>query len=535
MDEAIRIVLANTEEIAQAEVSLMEVLGRTLAADIRSDLNMQPFDKSAMDGYAVIGSDVTDASATNAVLLTVVEEIPAGTVPRMPVALGQASRITTGAPIPKGADTVVIVEETRMGDDGRVAILEATEPGSNVIPLAEDVQVGQTVLSAGTTVRPPEIGILAAMGAVKVSVLRQPVVGIVATGGEIVEPDCTPDAGQIRNSNGYSMSAQVITAGASPQYLGIVDDRAEALRDTISRGLDCCDIVMLSGGVSAGVFDLVQGAMQDCGVEVLFDRIQMKPGKPLTFGVRGEKLIFGLPGNPVSSVVGFELLVRPCIRKMQRMAPLHLPRVHGRLKQAFGQRPGRKQFVPAWTRREAGGYVAEWVGHHGSADLFSFSRANSLFVIEADVDLQPEGSEVEIAKDVTDREAVAAGEIRMRPETVRLITEGRVPKGNVLETARLAGIMAAKRTSDLIPLCHPLNVTGVEIRFEPGDEGFVAEARVRLPDRTGVEMEALTAVSVCLLTIYDMCKAADRGMVIGNIRLIQKRGGSSGTYTRQEQ
>ena len=137
------------------------------------------------------------------------------------------------------------------------------------------------------------------------------------------------------------------------------------------------------------------------------------------------------------------------------------------------------------------------------------------------------------AKDVTDREAVAAGEIRMLPETVSLITEGRAPKGNVLEVARLAGIMAAKRTSDLIPLCHPLNVTGADIRFEPMSDGFTVEARVRLPDRTGVEMEALTAASVALLTIYDMCKAVDRGMVIGNIRLIQKRGGRSGTYTRK--
>jgi molybdopterin molybdotransferase len=396
MDEAISIVLANTQDIPGTDVSLMDALGRTLAADIRSDLDMPPFDKSAMDGYAVVGSDVESASAANPVRLEVVEEIPAGTVPRKSITVGKASRITTGAPIPKGADTVVIVEETQMGDDGRVSVLEATEPGRNVVPLGEDVRTGQKVLSVGTTVRPPEIGILAAMGAVTVPVLRQPVVGVVATGGEIVEPDCRPEAGQIRNSNGYSMSAQVTTAGASPRYLGIVEDRAEALRDTISKGLDECDIVMLSGGVSAGVYDLVQGAMQDCGVEVLFDRILMKPGKPLTFGIRGEKLIFGLPGNPVSSVVGFELLVRPCIRKMQGMTPLHLPKVHGRLKQAFEQRAGRKQFVPACTTKDGGDYVAEWVGHHGSADLFSFSRANSLFVIEADVDKQPEGSVVEI-------------------------------------------------------------------------------------------------------------------------------------------
>lgn len=396
MEEAVRIVLDRVQEIDTTDVPLMSALGRTLAADVRSDLNMPPFDKSAMDGYAVVGADVAGASASDPARLTVVEEIPAGTVPSKPVAAGQASRITTGAPMPDGADTVVIVEETRMEKDGQVAVLAATKPGGNVIPLGEDVRTGQTVLSAGTAIRPPEIGILAAMGAVSVPVYRQPVVGVVATGSEIVEPDRKPEPGQIRNSNGYSMSAQVTTAGAEHRYLGIVDDRAEALRDTIGSALDRCDIVMLSGGVSAGVYDLVQGAMRDCGVTILFDRIQMKPGKPLTFGVRDRTLIFGLPGNPVSSVVGFELMVRPAIRKMQRITPLHLPRVRGRLQQAFEQRPGRRQFVPALTRQTDGGTVAEWVGHHGSADLFSFSRANSLFIVEADVALQPAGSEVDI-------------------------------------------------------------------------------------------------------------------------------------------
>ena len=208
-------------------------------------------------------------------------------------------------------------------------MLAPTEPGRNVAPLGEDVRRGQVVLEAGTWIRPPEIGILAAVGVVGVPVYRRPVVGVVATGSEIVEPGNSPAAGQIRNSNGYSMMAQALRSGAQTRYLGIVEDDEVALKNVISRGLDECDVVLLSGGVSAGIYDLVQGAMRDCGVEIYFDRIRMKPGKPLTFGARGNKLVFGLPGNPVSAVVGLELLVRPAVRKMQRMSGCHRPMVRG--------------------------------------------------------------------------------------------------------------------------------------------------------------------------------------------------------------
>ncbi len=386
MDDAIRIVLENTQTIGKTRVGLGDVLGRVLAEDVRSDIDMPPFDKALMDGYALRGADIASASKAAAVVLDVIEEIPAGTVPQKRVGRGQASRIMTGAPIPDGADTVIMVEDTEPGADRKkVRVLAGTETGKNIARLGEDVRVNQVVLKAHAVIRPPEVGMLAAVGHISVAVYRQPVVGIVATGSEVVEPQHKPKPGQIRNSNGYSMVAQVIRAGAHARYLGIVEDDVDALMRTIDEGLATCDVVALSGGVSAGDYDLVQDGMRDLGVEVLFDRIRMKPGKPLTFGVKGAKQVFGLPGNPVSSVVGLELLMRPAIRKMQCMADVHLPIVPTVLRTDFRQTPGRKQFVPAHSvQGKNRAWQSAWVGHHGSADLFSMARANSLFVVNAE-------------------------------------------------------------------------------------------------------------------------------------------------------
>ena len=288
MDDAIRIVMENTRTIDKTRVGLNDVLGRVLSEDVRSDIDMPPFDKALMDGYALQGADIASASSNTPVILDVIEEIPAGTVPQKRVECGQASQIMTGAPVPDGADTVIMVEDTLPHTDTqKVQVLDTTETGRNIARLGEDVRVNQVVLQANTVIRPPEVGILAAVGHIHIEVYRQPVVGIVATGSEVVEPHHKPKPGQIRNSNGYSMVAQVLRSGAQARYLGIVEDDIQALIQTIGEGLETCDIVALSGGVSAGEYDLVQDGMRDLGVEVLFDRIRMKPGKPLTFGVKG--------------------------------------------------------------------------------------------------------------------------------------------------------------------------------------------------------------------------------------------------------
>jgi len=395
MNEAVQIVMDSVSQLKPTTVPLLESLGHTLAKDVVSDINMPPFEKAMMDGYAVVGADVAEASKGSPVTLKVIEEIQAGTIPTRTVSSGTATRIMTGAPMPDGADTVVMVEDTESEGDS-VRIFEPTEPGRNRAHLGEDVREGQVVLSAPFLIRPPEIGILAAVGTTDVPVYRRPVVGIFATGNEIVEPDRRPTPGQIRNSNGYSMATQVVRAGGIPRYLGIAGDTVEDLRRMMQEGLDASDVLLLSGGVSAGIYDLVQGVMRDLGISVLFDRIKMKPGKPLTFGVCDSKLVFGLPGNPVSTLVGLELLVRPALRKMQAMPDCHRPRVRAKLRASFTQNPGREQFVPAFSEYANGAWTTRWVGHHGSADLFSISAANSLFVVDADCTTVDAGSDVDV-------------------------------------------------------------------------------------------------------------------------------------------
>ncbi|MEE2753329.1 MAG: gephyrin-like molybdotransferase Glp [Candidatus Latescibacterota bacterium] len=395
MNEAVQIVMDDTSQLDTTTVSLLESLGHTLAKDVVSDINMPPFEKATMDGYALVANDVTSASRFNPVTLDLVEEIQAGMVPSKTVSAGQASRIMTGAPVPSGADAVIMVEDTAF-ENGVLQVFEPIEPGRNRVPLGEDVRKGQTVLTAPRRIRPPEVGILAALGQLEITVYRRPIVGVVATGDEIVEPGITPAQGQIRNSNGYTMATQVLRAEGTPRYLGIAGDTVENLERVMREGLDTCDVLLLSGGVSAGVYDLVQAVMHDEGVVVKFDRIRMKPGKPLTFGVCGQKLVFGLPGNPVSSLVGLELLVRPALRKMQAMSDCHRPRISAKLKSSFSQTPGREQFVPAFSEFVDGTWTTLWVGHHGSADLFSISNANSLFVVPPEVETLESGSDVDI-------------------------------------------------------------------------------------------------------------------------------------------
>jgi molybdopterin molybdotransferase len=395
MREAVQIVMDSAKQLEKTTVPLLDALGHTLAEDVASDINMPPFEKATMDGFAVVGTDVVNASGESPVTLDIVEEIQAGSIPTKVIASGSAARIMTGAPMPEGADTVVMVEETS-SENGVVKILEAATPGQNRVPLGEDVREGDVVLKTLCRVRPPEIGILAAVGVSEVPVYRRPIVGVVATGDEIVEPGQIPAPGQIRNSNGYSMATQVMRAEATPRYLGIAGDTVEDLHQVMKEGLDTCDVLLLSGGVSAGVYDLVAGVMQDLGVSLLFDRIKMKPGKPLTFGTCGSKLVFGLPGNPVSSMVGLELLVRPALRKMQAMSDCHRPRVSARLEASFSQAPGREQYVPAFTAFSDGAWSTRWVGHHGSADLFSISEANSLFVVDATASGVEAGEDVDV-------------------------------------------------------------------------------------------------------------------------------------------
>jgi molybdopterin molybdotransferase len=359
------------------------VLGRVLAADVASDLDMPPYDKSMMDGYAIRRADLPSGRGT----LQVIEEITAGRQPRRGLAAGQASRIMTGAPIPPGCDAVVVVERTRSTDDGRVEINDkAPYPGQNILPRAAEMRSGDRVLSAGTVLGPKEFGVLATVGQTTVVVHPAPRVAVLSTGDELVEPCQRPEGSQIRNSNGAMLTALVSEAGGVPRYLGIGRDDVACLRPLVCDGLKA-QVLLLSGGVSAGKLDLVPGVLQEAGVTARLHKVEMKPGKPAFFGTRDRDgrrtLVFGLPGNPVSALVCFALFVRPALRRLAGRGDAGADPVAATLAEDFTYRTDRPTYHPAHLEAVEGRYVVRAVPWFGSADLRGLARANALLVLPA--------------------------------------------------------------------------------------------------------------------------------------------------------
>ena len=306
-------------------MALDDALSRVLAGDVASDSDLPPFDRAAMDGYALRAEDVAGAPAA----LEVVGEVRAGQWPDLTVGPGQAVRIMTGAPVPPGADAVQQVEKTQPLDEFRVTILSAVAEGANVAPRGSEVRAGDVVLARGRVIDPAAIAVLASAGRARVRVARRPVVALLVTGDEIVEVSATPAPGQIRNSNGPAVAAQARLAGAEVRLLGVAPDRQDAIAEALRAGL-AADVLVVSGGVSAGDYDLVEPALLELGATFLFTKVAVKPGAPLVFGRRGATLVFGLPGNPVSAQVTFDLFVRPALLKMQGATVVSRPRVDGR-------------------------------------------------------------------------------------------------------------------------------------------------------------------------------------------------------------
>jgi molybdopterin molybdotransferase len=358
-------------------------LGAVLAEDVASDLDMPPYDKALMDGYAVRAADLADGRAA----LPVVEEITAGRVPRHALGPGQASRIMTGAPVPAGADAVVMVERTRLLEDGRV-LVEGRPPraGDNVLPRGREMRRGEVILAAGAELRPQELGLLAAVGRTEARVVPAPRVAVLSTGDEVVEAGEAPGPGQIRNSNGPMLVALAARAGARPRYLGIARDRLDSLRPLVEDGLRD-DVLVLSGGVSAGKLDLVPGVLQEAGVTARLHKVEMKPGKPAFFGTRDRDgrraLVFGLPGNPVSALACFALFVRPALRRLAGHVNPGTEPVNATLAEDFAYRTDRPTYHPAHLEVAEGRYVVRAVPWFGSADLRGLARANALLVLPA--------------------------------------------------------------------------------------------------------------------------------------------------------
>jgi molybdopterin molybdotransferase len=379
--EAQRLVLQHTRPLPSVSVPLApECLGLILAEDIVSDLDMPPYDKAMMDGYAVRAADLADGRA----VLNVIEEVTAGQTPRLPVGPGQATRIMTGAPIPAGADAVVQVERTRPAEDDRVAIEDRpVQTGLNVLPRGREMQRGAVVLRVGTLLRPQECGTLATVGRTAIKVYPAPRVAILSTGDELVEAPQAPGPGQIRNGNGPMLVAQISRARGVPHYLGIARDRLDSLRPLVTEGLQH-HVLVLSGGVSAGKLDLVPGVLRDLGVQPHFHKVEMKPGKPVFFGTRGDTLVFGLPGNPVSALVCFELFVRPALRRL-RHHPEPGPRlVRATLAADFAYRSDRPTYYPARLAQALDGlWQVQPVPWFGSPDLLGLTQANAFLLVPA--------------------------------------------------------------------------------------------------------------------------------------------------------
>jgi len=393
-EDARRLVLESAKSAAAESVPLIEALGRTLARDIKAGEDIPPFAKATMDGYAVRAADTGPVEQSGSVELDVTEDLPAGRVSRRTLGFGQAVRIMTGAPLPKGADAVVTVEDTEK-DGTKVKISRAVRPGDNIGLAGEDLKKGELILERGSAVGSAELGMLAALNYARVPVVRRPKLAVIATGDEIVEPGERKSRGQIRNSNGYALWAMARSAGAEASYLGIARDSTAALQAKIRRASGA-DILVLSGGVSVGDYDLVKNKLGEMGVRTIFWRVRIKPGKPVFFGIRGKQLVFGLPGNPTSAMVTFLLFVQPAV---ERMLGRKCPGPNsGRavLETDLDLKPGLTRFLRGVL--SAGDSVLKVAPYSDqrSGVLRSMVRSRVLIVVPAAVARVEKGAEVEI-------------------------------------------------------------------------------------------------------------------------------------------
>ena len=393
VDEALAIALANVPLLDTEIAPLAQALGRTLLAEVRAPLDVPPFANSAMDGYAVRAEDTQGASREHPRRLTLVEDVPAGALPRKRVEAGEATRIMTGAPLPAGADAVVRVEDTEP-EEGQVLVLCAVAAGTDVRPAGEDVVKGQVAIEGGRVVRSAEAGMLAALGFKEVAVARRPTVALITTGEELVRPGEELSPGQIYNCNAHSLMAQVQEAGAEVVSTLHCGDEAKALEEALQASLQA-DVVLASGAVSAGLQDVVRDFILERG-EVHFYRVAMRPGFPNLFATYGGKPFFGVPGNPVSSMVVFEVLVRPALLRMQGRKAIHRPKVTSVLEEGTSARRGFREFLRARTVFGEEGYRSRLVGPQGSGRLSTMVQANSLVVVPEEAAVIEAGESVSV-------------------------------------------------------------------------------------------------------------------------------------------
>ncbi len=379
--EALTFILNHITVGRETVVPTEEALGLVLAEDVRAPNDIPPFTNSGMDGYAGRSSDTTGASRKRPRILSLLETVPAGTVPKRRIGPGQATKIMTGAPLPLGADAVLIAEDS--GEkNGSVLCFAQVRRGENVRRSGEDVKRGERVLPKGALVRPQEMGMLGAMGRTRVRVIKRPRVAILATGSELVEVERTPGPGQVRNCNNLSLIGLIRKYGAEPVDMGLVRDNERALGARIVAAA-ACDLVVTSGGVSVGEYDIVKTTLSKLGTCVNFWQVRIKPGKPFAFALVKGTPVFGLPGNPVSAIVSFEQFVRPAILKMAGRTKLSKPVITACCERRIDKPPDRVHLVRASVWKRGGRYHASPVGRQGSGILTSMVKADGLIIVPA--------------------------------------------------------------------------------------------------------------------------------------------------------
>lgn len=381
---ALEAILNEIRPLGFESVPVERASGRVLGEDIAARGGNPPWDNSAMDGYALRAADTAGASPEKPIKLNVLYDLPAGQTPRGPVAGGEAVRIMTGAPMPQGADSVVMVERTEPGE-GFVLVKAVARPGDNIRRQGEDFKTGETVIKKGAFIRPSEVSMLATVGVPFVFVHKRPRVAVISTGDELSDIFEAPGFGKITNSNGYALSALVAAAGAVPIQLGIARDTRESLKEKLETAMSA-DCIVSSGGVSVGDYDFVKDVLKEMGSSMIFWKVAMKPGKPLAFGVIGGKPAFGLPGNPVSSMVAFEQFVRPSLLKMAGRNDIFRRAFEARITKELKIKPGRMNFIRAELALGDGGFTAAPLDGQGSGMISTMVKANSFIIV-------PEGSE----------------------------------------------------------------------------------------------------------------------------------------------
>lgn len=394
INEAIRLVLQHTTALRVESVRLSDALNRVLAEDIIADTDLPPFDRAQMDGYAVRSEDVSNTPAR----LRIVGESAAGSGWHHEMKTGEAVRIMTGAPVPLGADAVQQVELTRESD-GQVEILERVDSGRSIVRRAGEIKAGETVLRAGEDINAAMVATLASFGYAEVKVGGRPRVAVMATGSELVDVDKKPGADQIRDSNNYTIAAYAALAGASVERLPLAVDDTEGLKRQIAQAAAAADVLVTSGGVSMGVYDFTKTALRELGAEIFFERVSLRPGKPTVFARLGDSLVFGLPGNPVSVTVTFNLFVRTALRAMQGAQEPALKEETAVLSRDLKGSIDRESYLPAILRTdEKGTLLAEPLKWGGSSDFVAFARAMALIDVPAGVKMIEAGDRVTIAR-----------------------------------------------------------------------------------------------------------------------------------------